>query len=192
MEPAPLGPAPLLSPPLATEESGRGSTLFDAALAALDTHSHRIQHRDRIGLVDFSQASAEARFHLVDVDSKQTVRSWLVAHGSGSDPHASGMVQKFSNEPDSHASSHGAFLTAECYVGQHGRAQRLVGLDPSNDRALERAIVIHGADYVNTAMIADRGRIGRSQGCFAVEPGQIDKVMAALGPGRLIYAAKLA
>ena len=166
--------------------------LLAEALAALSTHAWRIPNRDRMGLVDFTLPSSEPRLHLVDVASARIERSWLVAHGSGSDPSATGMLQHFSNEPGSNASSRGAYLTANPYFGKHGRSQRLIGLDPSNDLALDRAIVIHGADYVDRAMIAARGRIGRSQGCFAVERGEVATVMELLGEGRMIYAGKLA
>lgn len=95
------------------------------------------------------------------------------------------------NRTGSHpCNSIGAFLTADCYVGQHGRSQRLIGLEPSNDMALARAIVIHGADYVDPALIASHGRIGRSQGCFAFEQDEVARVMKRLGEGRLIYAGK--
>jgi hypothetical protein len=167
-------------------------SLVAEALAALETHSWRIPHRDRIGVVDFTLPSREPRFHLVDVASGRIERSWLVAHGSGSDPSATGMLHRFSNDYGSNASSRGAYLTANPYVGQHGRSQRLIGLDPTNDLALERAIVIHGADYVDPALIASQGRIGRSQGCFAFEQGEVGSVMAMLGEGRMIYASKLA
>jgi hypothetical protein len=182
---APVPPAPLPAvvakrelPPLLAE-----------ALAALDTH--RIAARDRLGLVDFSLPSREPRFHLVDVAGGRIEQSWLVAHGSGSDPAHTGLLQLFSNVPGSNASSNGAFVTADPYVGQHGRSQRLIGLDPSNDMALARAIVIHGAAYVDPALIDQQGRIGRSQGCFAFEQGEVERVMERLGQGRLIYAGKL-
>ena len=165
--------------------------LIAEALAALETHSWRIPSRDRIGVVDFTLHSCEPRFHLVDVAGGRIERSWLVAHGSGSDPAATGMLHRFSNAPGSNASSRGAYLTANAYVGKHGRSQRLIGLDPTNDLALDRAIVIHGADYVNRAMIASQGRIGRSQGCFAFETGEVATVMEQLGEGRMIYASRL-
>lgn len=165
--------------------------LIAEALAALDRHSWRVPNRDRIGVVDFTLPSREPRFHLVDVASGRIERSWLVAHGRGSDPAATGMLQRFSNDPGSNASSRGAYLTANTYFGKHGHSQRLIGLDPSNDLALDRAIVVHGADYVSPAMAAAQGRIGRSQGCFAVEPGEVAAVMAQLGEGRMIYASRL-
>jgi hypothetical protein len=183
---APVPPAPL---PAVAALADRPPLLVEA-LAALDTH--RIAARDRLALVDFSLASREHRFHLVDVAGGQIERSWLVAHGSGSDPAHTGLLHYFSNVPGSNASSNGAFLTADPYVGQHGRSQRLIGLDPSNDQAHERAIVIHGAAYVDPTLIEQQGRIGRSQGCFAFEQSEVANVMARLGEGRLIYAGKLA
>jgi len=163
--------------------------LFPRAMAALDSHGPRIAHRDRIGIADFSEASRVPRFHLVDVASG-AVSTHLVAHGSGSDPEHSGWLQRFSNQPDSNASSRGAFVTGEEYFGKHGRSRRLVGLDPENDHAEGRGIVVHGADYVSEALVAAQGRIGRSQGCFAFAEDVIGEVLEKLGPGRLIFAWK--
>ena len=183
--PTPVGQrAPPALPPLARPP------LVEEALAALDAHARRIVHRDRIAVVDFARPSSEPRLHLVDVAGGRIERSLLVAHGSGSDPSGTGMLQRFSNEMGSNATSRGAFLTANAYIGKHGRSQRLIGLDPDNDLALERAIVIHGADYVDPALIASQGRIGRSQGCFAVERCEVATVMGLLGEGRMIYASK--
>ena len=64
-------------------------------------------------------------------------------------------------------------------------------LDPTNYNALDRAIVVHGAWYANPDMIAKHGKLGRSQGCFAVGDSVRSQVMAQLGRGSLIYAAKL-
>jgi hypothetical protein len=189
----PLADAPPLQAEAAPEPAVRADLppLVAEALAALDTHSWRVPSRDRIGVVDFTLPSCEPRFHLVDVATGRIERSWLVAHGSGSDPAATGTLHRFSNEPGSNASSRGAYLTANTYVGKHGHSRRLIGLDPTNDQALDRAIVIHGAAYVDSTLIAMRGRIGRSQGCFAFEPGEVAAVMELLGEGRMIYAGRI-
>ena len=158
------------------------------ALASLAAHASKVPHQDKIGVVDFSLPSSEPRFFLVDVASGEIEARWLVSHGSGSDPSGTGRVQRFSNQVGSNASSRGSYLTADPYVGKHGVSQRLVGLDAENDNALERAIVIHGADYVDPALIETQGRIGRSQGCFAFARSEVETVMARLGEGRLIYA----
>lgn len=163
--------------------------LLRRALAALDAHAGAIRHRDRIAIVDFSAPSSDARLHFLDVASGRASRL-LVAHGSGSDPRHTGYLERFSNTSGSNASSEGAFLTGDYYVGKHGRSQRLVGLDPSNNNALERAIVIHGAWYANQDMIAAHGKLGRSQGCFAVGETCLQQMFDHLGSGRLLYAAR--
>ncbi len=82
-------------------------------------------------------------------------------------------------------------MTADYYVGQHGSSQRLIGLDPSNCNAFGRNIVVHSAWYANKDMLATHGMLGRSQGCFAVGEGELDRVFAMMGTGRMIYAAKV-
>ena len=191
------GAAPVASLPSAPTQVAEAAApqpelppLIAEALAALSEHSAQVVHQDRIGVVDFSLPSSEPRFHIVDVSTGQIDHSWLVAHGSGSDPAGTGRLQSFSNEPGSHATSRGAYLTANPYYGKYGRSQRLIGLDPDNDMAMDRAIVIHGAPYVDPALIPQQGRIGRSQGCFAFELDAVGDVMELLGEGRMIYAGK--
>ena len=164
--------------------------LFRRALAALDAHGRAIPRHDRIAIADFAAPSSSPRFHLIDLMDGSTT-SLLVAHGSGSDPHHTGWLQRFSNVPDSFASSEGAYLATDYYVGKHGRSQRLVGLDPTNNNALDRAIVVHGAWYSNQDMLATHGKLGRSQGCFAVGETSLQAVFDVLGEGRMIYAAKV-
>jgi hypothetical protein len=160
-----------------------------AVRAALASHAGRIRHRDRVGIADFSLPSREPRFFLVDLLGG-TATAHLVAHGRGSDPAHLGWVERFSNEPGSAASSSGAYLTGEEYVGQHGRSRRLVGLDPTNDNAEARAIVIHAAWYVAPRMIAEHGKLGRSEGCLAFADDDLPTMLDLLGPGRLIVAGK--
>jgi hypothetical protein len=164
--------------------------LMRQALAALDTHGRRVGYRDRIAIADMSAPSSQARFHLVDLVSGKS-QSFLVAHGSGSDPAHTGFLKRFSNEPNSNASSEGSFVTADYYVGKHGRSQRLIGLDPTNSNALARAIVVHSAWYANRDMLRTHGMLGRSQGCFAVGETDLSDVFAQLGEGRMIFSAKV-
>jgi hypothetical protein len=181
-------PSPLLPAQPRVTPGGVPPALLAEARAALDSRAAYIGRRDKIGLVDFTRASSERRFYLVDLEGGKVDHTWLVAHGKGSDLGNTGYVQRFSNAPGSNASSRGAYVTANPYYGKHGRSQRLIGLDPENNMALDRAIVLHGASYVDPAWIDERGRIGRSFGCFAVEDCEIDRVMSSLGEGRLLYA----
>lgn len=176
--------APLIGQPnLRPEVRGR-------ALAAMSRHIGRIKCRDVIGICDFDAASSTPRFHLLDVASGR-MQSLLVAHGRGSDPAHTGWLKRFSNEMGSAASSSGAFVTAEEYYGNHGRSRRIDGLDATNNNARGRAVVIHGAWYAEREMIAQHGKLGRSEGCFAFGESDLAMVMQRLGPGRLIYADKV-
>jgi hypothetical protein len=165
--------------------------LLRDALAALDRHSAQISNRDVIAVADFSLPSYQPRFHVVDVATRRVLASHLVAHGRGSDPRHTGWLERFSNDPGSYATSAGAFRTDGFYEGAHGHSIRLSGLDPSNDNALARAIVVHGAWYVSESMAASHGVLGRSEGCFALSAASLGSVAERMGPGRMIYAGKV-
>jgi hypothetical protein len=184
----PPPPAPL---PLGQATSKGRDSLLVRARVALDQHKAVIPYRDRVALADFSVASRELRFHIVDLISGVS-NSYLVAHGKGSDPEHTGWLQRFSNEEGSLATSDGAYLTGGIYDGVHGAAMRLIGLDPVNNNAEPRAIVIHGADYVSEEHIATWGKLGRSEGCFAVARHMLPQVLGMLGPNRMLYADKVA
>lgn len=168
---------------------GVPSRLLRHALEALELHGDLIAHRDFLGIADFSLPSRSPRFHLVDL-TDGSVRSHWVAHGRGSDPAHTGWLERFSNEPHSNATSAGAYLTDDSYLGAHGHSMRLVGLDATNSNAAARAIVVHGAWYVSEAMIGRCGMLGRSEGCFAIAHASLEEVLTRLGPGRLLYAGK--
>lgn len=183
----PQSAVPAIAPTPAAADPG--SALIARALAELERHGARIAHRDTVIVVDFSLASHQPRLHLVDLLGGTTA-TLLVAHGRGSDPGNTGWLERFSNQPGSNASSSGSFLTGEPYHGKHGPSRKLIGLDPENDAAEHRAIVIHAADYVSRATARDQGRIGRSQGCFAVSQEDLLRVLARSGEGRLLFAGK--
>jgi hypothetical protein len=175
-------------PALADDKAPSSSSLVSQARAALDRHKDRIRNFDRVAIVDFGLHSSKPRFHLIDVNAGAT-SSFLVAHGRGSDPAHTGWLKSFSNVPGSDASSEGAYLTGEAYIGKHGNSRRLIGLDGGNSNALSRGIVIHSAWYVTPAMAAGAG-IGRSEGCFALSEKDHATVMNLLGPDRLLLAVK--
>lgn len=168
---------------------GARPALLPQAMAALDTHKPSIARRDVMGIVDFGVHSRELRFQIVDIANGRIAGSYLVAHGKGSDPRHKGWLERFSNRPGSHASSKGSYLVGDSYYGKHGRSRRLHGLDEENDLAFKRAIVMHGANYVDRGLLRRQGRIGRSLGCFAVEQGVIGEVLERLGPGHLLFAS---
>jgi L,D-transpeptidase catalytic domain len=162
--------------------------LWQDAMAALDRHAGLLR-TDRLAIADFAAGSGTPRFHLVDREAG-TIDTLHVAHGSGSDPAHSGFLHRFSNQPGSNATSAGAFVTRAPYYGQHGLSRRLDGLDPTNDQAFDRAIVLHAAWYAERDVLARTGKLGRSQGCFAFSQADLSQVMDFLGEGRLIYSGR--
>jgi L,D-transpeptidase catalytic domain len=163
--------------------------VLQSGIDAFSRHSALISKRRVIAIADFSFASATPRFHLLNMEDGAN-EALLVAHGKGSDPDHSGWVQNFSNSPGSLATSSGAYLVGESYIGKYGLSRRLHGLEPENDQAEARAIVIHPAWYVSQAIATEQGKLGRSQGCFAFSDSDIAKVLWQLPTGSLIYAGK--
>ena len=164
-------------------------SLLAKAKAALDTRP--IAYRDVMGVVDFSKASRDPRFYIVDVLGG-TATEYHVSHGRGSDPDHSGWLEYFSNVPESEASSAGAYLTDNIYYGKYGRSLRLKGLDTTNSNAEYRNIVVHSAWYAEPELAEKAGKLGRSEGCFVLSLTNLQYVLLRLGPGRMIYADKLA
>lgn len=159
------------------------STALSAMQCALNNGAEPAK---RLAVIDFSLPSSEKRLWIFDLDSKQLVLHDFVAHGNRS---GDNFATSFSNTNGSHQSSIGLFRTAESYQGKHGYSLRMDGLEPGiNDRARERAIVIHPADYVNPAWIPRQGRIGRSQGCPAVRPEIARTVVDKLKGGQFMFS----
>jgi hypothetical protein len=146
--------------------------------------------RDIAGIADFALPSSLPRLHFANLEAG-TVRSFLVAHGKGSDPDHDGFLHWFSNVPGSNATSRGAYISYEWYNGKYGVSIRLGGLDPDNSNVLNRAIVMHAAPYAAPEMLAKFGKLGRSDGCFAMPPDDFGNALLQLSGGRLIFADKL-
>ncbi|MEO1306080.1 MAG: murein L,D-transpeptidase catalytic domain family protein, partial [Pseudomonadota bacterium] len=122
------------------------------------------------------------RYFLVDTTDMST-ETFLVAHGKGSDPDHDGMADRFSNIEGSKMTSLGAYVTGQTYYGMHGLSLKLKGLSPQNDRAEDRLIVIHGADYVSS----DRPILGRSWGCPALERDIAERIIPLIKDGSFLY-----
>ena len=150
----------------------------------------KLWRKDIVGIADFARPSTLPRLHFDNLENG-TVRSFLVAHGRGSDPEHSGFLRSFSNQNGSEATSRGAYLTAEWYSGKYGTSIRLVGMDGDNSAALNRAIVMHPAAYATEEHIVKFGKLGRSEGCFAMSPDQFNEALWHLSGGRLLYADRI-
>lgn len=155
---------------------------LEKALTYYDVYYNQIANKNYVTVIDFTQSSNNKRMYVVDMKTGLVTR-YLVAHGKGSDPNHTGMAKKFSNVEGSNMSSIGMYVTGSEYSGKHGRSMRLVGLEKTNDQAMDRAIVVHGAWYVDPQYTP----LGRSQGCPAVEEKYIDTVVSQLKGGSVYY-----
>lgn len=181
-------PARLAASPAAGNPRDR--MLLDIAKRELDRAGDAIWKRDIVGIADFGLHSARPRFHLVNLERSE-VQSLHVSHGTGSDREHDGWLKQFSNVEGSNATSRGAYVTWEWYVGRYGTSVRLGGLDPTNDAALRRYIVMHRAAYAEASHLEKWGRLGRSNGCFAFGEEQFRTALLNLSGGRLLYADSL-
>lgn len=187
--PDPIGPA---SPNSAfySPTSTYSQRVIAIARRELDRAGQIVTQRDVVAVADFARPSSLPRFHFVDLQAG-TMRSFLVAHGRGSDPEHDGWLKSFSNAIGSEATSRGAYLVGACYEGKNGTSLRLQGLDADNCNAYDRAIVMHPAWYAAPDMLAKWGKLGRSEGCFAMDPEYFTQAVAQLSGGRLLFADRI-
>jgi hypothetical protein len=190
-----LAPVPGLAGPPRTEGSAlpaiegplpRPDVLATALRAAACGRAVGLVRRPVVSVIDYSLPSSERRLWVIDLPARRVLFHELVAHGrnSGLD-----RARRFSNEPGSKESSLGLFRTDETFDGEHGYALRLDGLEPGvNDRARERAIVVHAARYVSEEFVAEWGRLGRSWGCPAVSPAVERPLVDAIQGGSALVA----
>lgn len=140
----------------------------------------------RLAVIDYSRPSTQRRMWVFDLARETLLYSEHVAHGRNT---GENLATRFSNIEGSLQSSLGLFRTAETYVGENGYSMRMDGLEPGvNDLARPRAIVMHGAWYVDPLQALRQGRLGRSLGCPALRPQVAREVIDTLKQGQLVFA----
>jgi hypothetical protein len=158
-------------------ESGLDQNLFRKALVGyynLKKTQSISTEKALLTIIDFSKKSSQKRLWIINLKQGKLLFNTLVAHGQGS---GLDLATNFSNKPNSHQSSLGFYLTSETYIGKHGLSMRLEGMDKGfNSNARERAVVIHGANYVSQDFVNKTGRLGRSYGCPAL-PQDLSKTI---------------
>jgi len=162
------------------------SEVYREALLGIESYSKNNTFNDSvIAIVDFDLPSTQKRMFIIDIKNKKLLYLSLVAHGRMS---GGNYAQEFSNINGSHQSSLGFFKTSEKYIGKHGLSLRLDGLEKGiNDKARERNIVIHGADYVSEEFIKKNNRLGRSWGCPALPIKDYNTVLDYLDDEIILY-----
>lgn len=142
--------------------------------------------RQRLVVIDYSRPSTQERLWVFDLDQQALLFKELVAHGKNT---GADRATRFSNTPGSLQTSLGVFVTADIYQGEHGKSLRLDGLEKGfNDKARERAIVMHAADYVDATAARKQGRLGRSWGCPALRPAMASTIIDAVAGGAVVFA----
>lgn len=137
-------------------------------------------------IVDYDMPSTQPRMWVFDLKTNTLLFKELVAHGENS---GDNIPDSFSDQPESLKSSLGLYVTGQPYVGHHGVSLRLDGLEKGfNDTAAERDIVVHAAPYVSQEFADEHGRLGRSWGCFAVNPAVAQPIINTIKDGTLIFA----
>jgi hypothetical protein len=169
-------------------ESGLDLAVFQKAVTGyfnLKASGKVSQYSSVITIVDLAKSSCAKRMWIVDLINKELVLNTWVAHGNGS---GDDVPNFFSNARDSYASSVGFYVTDDVYQGRHGRSLKLDGVDEGfNDNARARSIVVHGAKYVSPGTINALGRLGRSEGCPAVSPKIVDKVINTIKGKNVLF-----
>jgi L,D-transpeptidase catalytic domain len=135
----------------------------------------RVLNKSVIAIIDFTQPSDHKRLYVLDMKNYKVLYNTLVAHGRNSGKER---ASSFSNKPASYKSSPGFYITQETYMGSNGYSLKLQGIEKGiNDKALKRAIVMHGAEYVSESYIEAQGYIGRSEGCPALPTEEADDII---------------
>ena len=152
------------------DTNGYNLPTFESFIAGFEGYEKLKQQgkvvNEILTIIDFSLSSTQERMWVIDMKTQKIILKSLVAHGKNSGLE---YATNFSNINESFKSSLGFYVTGEAYQGKHGLSLRLDGMEYGiNDKARNRAVVIHGADYVSKSFIKNTGRLGRSQGCPAV------------------------
>jgi hypothetical protein len=144
-----------------------------------------ISNKNIVSIVDFSKPSTQKRLYVIDLNNGKILFNTWVAHGHNS---GNEYANQFSNLPESHQSSLGFYITMDTYIGGNGYSLRLKGCEKGiNDKAFERAIVIHGADYVSGRFINYKGELGRSYGCPAIPTELSKKIIDVIKNGSCLF-----
>jgi hypothetical protein len=166
---------------------GLSREAFNYALSGYEKlrQAGKITNDRIITIIDFTKSSSSKRLFVIDLEKELLLFNTYVAHGQNS---GKAYATQFSNIPESLQSSLGFYQTSETYIGKHGYSMQLIGLENGiNDKANERAIVLHGAEYVSEQLIRAQGYIGRSWGCPAVPEKYSKPIINAIKNGSCLF-----
>lgn len=160
----------------ADNNSAEAILLQSLRLRASSLQSYTIEHgmdNQLFFLIDMTQPSGKKRFYVYNYAKDSIVYSGLVSHGRCNLNWLNG--RRYSNNPGSGCTSLGRYKIGSAYNGHFGKSYRLYGLDSTNNKAAERAIVLHSATTIPDKEVAP-GQIAQSDGCPAVSPAMLKKL----------------
>lgn len=172
---------------LKLDVSGLSRQAYDYALEGWQKliEQGKILNQSVMAIVDFSQPSDHKRLYVLDMENYKVLFNTLVAHGRNSGKE---WASSFSNKASSYKSSPGFYVTGDTYNGDNGYSLKLTGVEKGiNDNAENRAIVMHGADYVDESLINSQGYIGRSLGCPAVPRKDAMDIINTIKSGACLF-----
>ncbi|MCC9138376.1 murein L,D-transpeptidase catalytic domain family protein [Pontibacter silvestris] len=161
--------------------------VFDKALTGYYNlrREQKLSEKPIITIVDFTKSSTEKRLWVLDLSNKEVLYNTYVSHGRNSGEE---YAENFSNDTGSYMSSIGFYVTQAPYYGKHGLSLRLDGMDEAyNSNALDRCIVMHGAEYASENVIDLTGRLGRSLGCPAIPMEHHEEIINTVVGGTTLY-----
>lgn len=167
-------------------EAGLSDDVYQMALAGWKKLKESGQvPKDILSICDFTQSSNNKRLYVIDLARGTLLFNTLVAHGRNTGEE---FARSFSNDGSSNKSSLGFYVTGETYNGEHGLSLKLDGKERGfNDNAGDRAIVMHGADYVSYDFIRQFGRLGRSLGCPAIPFDVHEQIIQTIKDGSCLF-----
>ena len=172
---------------LSLGQIGLGKKAFEYAYKGYKKllNSGQIAKQNILSVVDFSQSSKNKRLYIVDIEKREILMNTYVAHGRNSGKE---YATSFSNSISSLKSSLGFFVTKATYYGEHGLSLRIDGMERGiNDKAEQRAVVIHGADYLGDRYLDGNPFSGRSWGCPAVPSEQSSQIIDIIKDGSVMF-----
>ena len=152
-------------------------TRYNAAFRRLKTQAAAMKdyakrnnyNSDYCFLIDMSLPSGKKRFFIYNLKNDSMENAALVSHGFGSYKPDCDDVLVFSNNDYSFKTSIGKYKVGGSYKGAYGLAYKLYGLDSTNSKAFQRAIVLHSDLHIPDTETYPF-RIFQSAGCPAVSP----------------------
>ncbi|MFT4093740.1 MAG: murein L,D-transpeptidase catalytic domain family protein [Niabella sp.] len=172
---------------LKLDSQGLSHNAFEYAIDGFEALDKKgvLKNDSILTIIDFDQPSYKKRMYVLDIKNYKVLFNTLVAHGKNTGKE---MAESFSNTNSSNKSSLGFYITDETYFGSKGYSLKLKGIETKfNSNAMRRAIVVHGAWYVNQSLANEQGYIGRSLGCPAVPQELTKPIIQAIKNGSCLF-----